>query len=137
MTTRDSLLRIEQAARDLLAACAAMRESLPHEASASEVERIIAFVADQYGYSFGMMQARERSAAVVEARHVGIYFAREHTLASLAMIAGIVKRDHASVVNAVASVKDRIDTDPRFAARVESIDRLLCEYRANNAKAAA
>lgn len=129
MTIRDSILQIEQASRALLAACESLRKSLPHEASAGEAEQIIAFVADQYGYTFGAMQSRSRNAHIVKARHVGIYLARELCEISTATLGQILQRDHGSMIHATAAVKDRIEIDPQFANKVDRIRELLTQRR--------
>jgi chromosomal replication initiation ATPase DnaA len=129
MTTRESLSQLQAACRALLAAVDCVMKSLPAAPCSPRAEIIIARVADEYGYSFAMMQSRERTQRVAEARHVGIYLASENTGAIQRELGEILKRDTASIAYALATVRDRHETDPLFAARVDRIRSKLVEQK--------
>lgn len=125
MTLRQSIVQIESAARNLLAACEAMRLALPTEPNIIEAEQIIAFVADQYGYTFGALRDKRRDAHIVEARHLGLYLAAELANASPVALGNMLNRTHSAVICSIQSMRERIETEPQMAAKVARIRALI------------
>lgn len=128
-TTRTALLQVEHAARLLLQACAALRESLPHGQNVATIESIISAVAEDFGYTFLLMRARDRHARIALARQTGLYLARELTGASLIELGNVLERDHGTVIHAIRAVDERMATDPLFAQRVARLRGKLTEAR--------
>lgn len=125
MTTRSAIIELRDACRALLAATDKVLATMQPDTNKPYLERIVTTVADQYGYSFGMMRGRERTARVCEARHIAIYLARELTDATVVELGDVFARDHGSITYAVASMRERIETEPLLAARVERIRELV------------
>lgn len=125
MTTRSAIVELRDACRAMLAATERVLATMQPDATKPYVERIVSVVADQYGYSFGMMTSRDRTQRVAEARHIAIYLARELTDSTVVELGEVLKRDHGSITYAVASIKERIETEPLLAARVERIRGLV------------
>ncbi len=73
------------------------------------------------------IRSRDRSRRVVEARHVGIFFARRLTDAPLSEIAeAFGLRDHSTVLNAIRRVNDLVKvSDPRMTRLVARAEAAL------------
>ncbi|MDQ3393224.1 MAG: chromosomal replication initiator protein DnaA [Bacteroidota bacterium] len=72
------------------------------------------------------MKDKTRKKEIVIARQVAMYFAKEYTNLSLKSIGyHFGGRDHSTVIHAVQSVNDMIETDSRFKNGVEEIRKKL------------
>ncbi len=71
------------------------------------------------------LTSSRRTAEVVRGRHLAIYLARQRTNHSLVEIAGAFKRDHSSVVHAVASIKRKLEPGSEMSIAVEKVNQLL------------
>ncbi|MDP1580707.1 MAG: helix-turn-helix domain-containing protein [Candidatus Didemnitutus sp.] len=125
MTTRIVLLELQVACRALQVAVDGVLGTLPADSSAPRVERIVVYVADAYGYTLTMLQGRDRHARVSEARHVAIYLARLRTEAGVEVLGRLLHRDHGTISYAAKAMRERIECDQRFAARVRKIGEAL------------
>ena len=73
-----------------------------------------------------LVRARTRKREVVQARQIAMFFAKQLTKHSLKTIGqGFGGRDHSTVIHAVRSVEDQIDTDPLFRETVERVRKKL------------
>jgi chromosomal replication initiator protein len=73
-----------------------------------------------------LVRARTRKREVVQARQIAMFFAKgltKHSLKTIGLHFG--GRDHSTVIHAVQSVEDQVDTDPQFRETVEAIRRKL------------
>ncbi|MPM08723.1 Chromosomal replication initiator protein DnaA [bioreactor metagenome] len=70
-------------------------------------------VAKKYGVSIDDLKSRSRLGNISEARQISMYLMREHKW-SLAAIGAWFNRDHATAMNAVMVVQNRIDTNKEF-----------------------
>lgn len=73
-----------------------------------------------------LVRARTRKREVVQARQVAMYFAKQltnHSLKTIGLHFG--GRDHSTVIHAVQSVEDQVDTDPAYREMVEAIRKKL------------
>ncbi|MEM0964036.1 MAG: helix-turn-helix domain-containing protein, partial [Bacteroidota bacterium] len=62
----------------------------------------------------------------VQARQVAMYFSKEitnHSLKTIGLHFG--GRDHSTVIHAVRSVEDQVDTDPNFREMVNAVQKKL------------
>jgi chromosomal replication initiation ATPase DnaA len=93
----------------------------------AKVAAIQRIVSSHYGLHVSAMSVRRRMEFVSGPRQVAMYLVRELTNHSLAETAEhFGRRDHGTVLHAVTRVKDRIATEPGFAAEVGSL-RKACE----------
>lgn len=85
-------------------------------------------VAAAYGIEPGVFLERWNQPAAVEARHVGIYLARQHTDASLEAIGRRFGRSsHHSCIYALDRVGKKLLKDAEFRARVSVLEARLIE----------
>lgn len=69
-------------------------------------------------------QCRKRE--LVVARQLSMFFIKDKTTLSLKVIGKLFDgRDHSTVIYAITTVNDLIDTDKRFAATVIAVSKLL------------
>ena len=84
------------------------------------------FVCDYYNISLDLMKSKTRKREVVVARQVAMYFAKEYTDLSLKSIGyHFGKRDHSTVIHALSTVSDMMDTDQRFFNTIEDMQGKL------------
>ncbi len=90
------------------------------------IDYIQKVVSQYFGLSIDEMNSKTRRRNIVQARQLAMYFAKEHTRASLTTI-GLQcgNKDHATVLHACRTVKNLIDTDKDFKSYFDEIDRLI------------
>ena len=72
------------------------------------------------------MKSKTRKREVVVARQVAMHFAKEYTDLSLKSIGyHFGKRDHSTVIHALSTVSDMMDTDRRFLSNIEEMENKL------------
>ena len=117
LTTREIDLGLaREVLRDLV------KESRPQ----LTVEEIQHVVCDYLKIPEDLVRARTRKREVVQARQVAMYFSKQltkHSLKTIGLHFG--GRDHSTVIHAVQSVEDQIDTDPSFREMVGTISKKL------------
>ena len=90
------------------------------------IESIQSVVCDYLGIPEDLVRARTRKREVVQARQVAMFFSKEITNHSLKRIGlHFGGRDHSTVIHAVRSVEDQVDTDPSFREMVTAIRKKL------------
>lgn len=77
-------------------------------------------VADAFGVPEIDMIAYNRSPLVVDARQAWMLLLREHG-AKLLDIAGITGRNRGTVVRGIKRIKDKMETEPKLKAMVNSV----------------
>ncbi len=83
-------------------------------------------VCDYFNISVEQMHSASRKREIVQARQLAMYFAKTLTKNSLAGIGvEIGGKDHATVLHAVRTVKNLIDTDKHFRVYVEEIEKKI------------
>ena len=90
------------------------------------IEAIQSVVCDYLGIPEDLVRARTRKREVVQARQVAMYFSKEitnHSLKTIGLHFG--GRDHSTVIHAVRSVEDQVDTDPSFREMVGNVQKKL------------
>ncbi len=91
------------------------------------LERIIEFTCEHFGVARKLMLGKGRSKEVALARQVGMYIAKNHTKFSLKAIGLEFNRDHSTVVHAVKSITEKIETDPDFTEEINSVIATLAK----------
>jgi len=90
------------------------------------IDYIQKMVCDYFNISVEQMHSSSRKREIVQARQLAMYFAKTMTKNSLASIGvDIGGKDHATVLHAVRTVKNLIDTDKHFRVYVEEIEKKI------------
>ena len=90
------------------------------------IESIQAVVCDYLGIAEDDVRGRTRKREIVQARQVAMYFSKQltkHSLKTIGLHFG--GRDHSTVIHAVRSVEDQIDTDGHFREMVSAVEKKL------------
>ncbi|MDE6183726.1 MAG: chromosomal replication initiator protein DnaA, partial [Rikenellaceae bacterium] len=69
--------------------------------------------------------SKKRSREIVQARQVSMYLCKKHTNLSLKSIGEAIERDHATVVHAIKTVTNLIETDKGLRAHIEQIEKQI------------
>ena len=88
-------------------------------------DKIITIVSDYFNVDKNMLNVKSRRAEYVKARHLAMYFCRHKTEWSYREVGNLFNRDHASVVHAIKSVNDRLDTEKVYKQDFENIEILI------------
>ncbi len=84
------------------------------------------YIADYFKVTPESLRAKTRKKEIVIARQVAMFFAKEYTNHSLKVIGyHFGGRDHSTVIHAINSVNDMIDTDKRFAESMREMEASL------------
>jgi chromosomal replication initiator protein len=90
------------------------------------IDYIQKFVADYFSVTVESLKAKTRKREIVVARQVAMYFAKEYTNLSLKSIGyHFGSRDHSTVIHALTSVSDLMDTDRKFNASMQELTKKL------------
>ncbi len=111
---------------DLELAREVLRDLIKESRPTLSVEEIQRVVCDYLKIPEDLVRARTRKREIVQARQVAMYFAKQltkHSLKTIGLHFG--GRDHSTVIHAVQSVSDQIDTDPSFREMVSAVRKKL------------
>jgi len=111
---------------DLDLAREVLRDLIKEVRTTLSVEEIQRVVCEYLRIPEDLVRARTRKREVVQARQIAMFFAKQltkHSLKTIGLHFG--GRDHSTVIHAVQSVEDQVDTDPQFRETVEAIRRKL------------
>ncbi|MEM6287233.1 MAG: chromosomal replication initiator protein DnaA [Bacteroidota bacterium] len=111
---------------DLELAREVLRDLITEARPQLTIETIQSITCDYLDIPEDLVRARTRKREVVQARQVAMYFSKEitkHSLKTIGLHFG--GRDHSTVIHAVRSVEDQIDTDPSFREMVGAIRKKL------------
>ena len=87
------------------------------------IDYILQTVSDYYRIDESNIQMNTRKREIVQVRMVAMYFAKQLTKMSLKTIgAHIGKKDHATVLHAVNTVNNLIETDRSFKSQIEELE---------------
>jgi chromosomal replication initiator protein len=90
------------------------------------IDYIQKFVSDYFGVTVESLKSKTRKREIVVARQVAMYFAKEYTNLSLKSIGyHFGNRDHSTVIHALTSVNDLMDTDRKFNATMQELTKKL------------
>lgn len=90
------------------------------------IDYIQKVVSEYFGLTVDAMISKTRKRNIVQARQLTMYFAKNHTKASLTTI-GLQcgNKDHATVLHACKTVLNLIDTDKEFKAYVDELEKKI------------
>lgn len=90
------------------------------------MDKIQNVVSEFFNIDIKDIHSKSRKKEIVEARHVAMHLSKKYTNSSYALIGNIIgKRDHASVLHADKTIRDRIDIDKAFRLTMDKIEGLL------------
>ena len=90
------------------------------------IDYIQKVVCDYFDLPIELLKSKTRKREVVQARQIAMYFAKSMTKSSLATIGmHCGGKDHATVLHACRTVNNLIDTDKRFRAYIEELEKKL------------
>jgi len=86
------------------------------------IDYIQKYVSNYFSVSIELLKAKTRKREIVVARQVAMYLAKEYTNMSLKSIGyHFGSRDHSTVIHAISTVNDMMDTDAKFLTQMEDI----------------
>lgn len=87
------------------------------------IKNIIEIVCRYFNLDEALIQTQSRKREIVLARQITMYFAKKYTDSSFAHIGKVVgNKDHATVVHAVNTVKDQMETNKSFRATMDTLE---------------
>jgi chromosomal replication initiator protein len=90
------------------------------------IDYIQKVVCDYFDLSIELMKSKTRKREVVQARQIAMYFAKSLTKSSLATIGmHCGGKDHATVLHACRTVNNLMDTDKRFRAYIDELEKKI------------
>ncbi len=90
------------------------------------IDYIQKVVCEYFGLPVDVLNAKTRKREIVQARQIAMYFSKSLTKASLSTIGSVIgNKDHATVLHACKTVNNLMETDKRFKAQVEDIQKKL------------
>ena len=88
------------------------------------IENIQRLVCDYFGIDPNKVREKTRKQEVVEARQIAMYLSKTMTKSSLKTIGlHFGGRDHSTVIHAITSVEDRLETNPKFQQIIKDIQQ--------------
>lgn len=94
------------------------------------LDTIKKIVADHYNISYNDIKGKKRSKAIVMARQIAMYIAREMTEYSTTEIGSEFDgRDHSTVLHSIEKIEDLLKTDPVLSSTIESLMRKIKEQK--------
>lgn len=87
---------------------------------------IIKTVSEHLGINEDDIRSKKRSQDIATARQIVMYLCREYTVLALKSIGNTVGgKDHATVINGIKRVEEKINKDPAFKASIDTIVKKL------------
>jgi chromosomal replication initiator protein len=94
-----------------------------HEVSIDYIQKV---VCDYFDLPIEMLKSKTRKRQVVQARQIAMFFAKSMTKSSLSNIgAHCGGKDHATVLHACRTVNNLIETDKKFKASVQELQKKI------------
>ncbi len=98
-------------------------KSTSKEISIDYIQKV---VCDYFSLPVDIINSKTRKREIVQARQLAMYFSKKHTKSSLATIGlHCGNKDHATVLHAVRTVNNLMETDKQFKTYVEELDKKL------------
>ncbi|MDR0364464.1 MAG: chromosomal replication initiator protein DnaA [Bacteroidales bacterium] len=90
------------------------------------IEYIQKVVCEYFNLSLETLNSKTRKREIVQARQLVMYFAKEHTKSSLALIGmHCGNKDHATVLHAVRTVNNLVETDKQFRGYYKDLEKRI------------
>lgn len=88
-------------------------------------EKIIKIVRSEFVVSEDELKSKSRKREIVIPRQIAMHIIKERTVMSLKAIGIVFNRDHSTVIFAINTVNDLIETDKGFRKKYEQIQRKI------------
>jgi len=90
------------------------------------IEYIQKVVCEYFNLPLDVINSKTRKREIVQARQLAMFFSKKHTKSSLATIGQHCgNKDHATVLHAVKTVNNLLDTDKKFKSYVDDLDKKI------------
>jgi len=101
----------------------ALKDFIQRPLTTLSIDRVQKLVCEFFGIDQDRLQEKTKKREIVQVRQIAMYFCREldYTHKSIGLQFG--GRDHSTVVHAIKSVNNLIETDPNYRNRVDEIRR--------------
>lgn len=111
---------------DLPMAKSVLRDMVKNSNSQLSIESIQTYVCDYFGIDTNKVREKTRKQEIVEARQIAMYLSKKLTKSSLKTIGlQFGGRDHSTVIHAITTVEQRMDTNARFKRTLRDIEQKL------------
>ena len=111
---------------DLNLAKSMLKNFIKNTSKEISMEYIQKLVCEYFEVPVEMVKSKTRKREIVQVRQISMYLAKNHTKTSLKSIGNFFGgRDHSTVIYACQTVEDLIDTDKKFKAYVQDIQKKL------------
>lgn len=111
---------------DLALAKSMLKNFIKNTSKEISMEYIQKLVCEYFEVPIEMVKSKTRKREIVQARQISMYLSKSHTKTSLKSIGAFFGgRDHSTVIYACQTVEDLIDTDKKFKAYVQDIQKKL------------
>ena len=111
---------------DLGLAKSMLKNFIKNTSKEISMEYIQKLVCEYFEVPIEMVKSKTRKREIVQARQISMYLSKSHTKTSLKSIGAFFGgRDHSTVIYACQTVEDLIDTDKKFKAYVQDIQKKL------------
>ena len=117
---------------DVTLAREVLRDLIKETRASLSVEDVQRIVSGHFGLDERLLRDKTRKREIVNARQIAMHYAKAltpHSLKDIGQKFG--GRDHSTVIHALRSVDDQMDTDPRFRQTMDEIQRLLDRHVKN------
>lgn len=90
------------------------------------IEYIQKVICEYFNLSLETLNSKTRKREIVQARQLVMYFAKEYTKSSLALIGmHCGNKDHATVLHAVRTINNLVETDKQFRGYFKDLDKRI------------
>ncbi|MCD6092082.1 MAG: chromosomal replication initiator protein DnaA [Bacteroidales bacterium] len=90
------------------------------------IEYIQKVVCEYFSLPLDVINSKTRKREIVQARQLAMFFSKKHTKSSLATIGQHCgNKDHATVLHAVKTINNLVDTDKKFRTYVDDLDKKI------------
>lgn len=111
---------------DLTMAKRILKDMIKETKKHISIEDIQRFVCDYFGIDPNKVREKTRKQEIVEARQIAMYLAKTMTKSSLKTIGlHFGGRDHSTVIHAISSVEDRLETSLKFGQIIKDIQQRI------------
>lgn len=86
---------------------------------AVSINRVIEMVCEHFSVSIERLRSKNRSRNICYPRHVAMYLIYQHCMKSCQNVGNWFNRDHTTVLHAIKSIKNLIETDPTIRREID------------------
>lgn len=87
----------------------------------TDADAILKAVTAYTGISKEALQSKSRKQPIVFARFIAMYLIKSRTKLTLKQIGSLFNRDHSTVINAINTTKDLLETDKEFKKMYDAV----------------